>query len=132
MKLSTKGRYAIRALLDSALTDTDSAVPIKDIAKRQQIPEAYLRQLSASLRTAGIISVTRGAFGGWKLTRPLSQIKIRDVVVAMDGSLAMVECVDDPGMCPRSGHCPMRTFWVQMTETIGNFLDSKTLQDLVP
>lgn len=130
MKLSTKGRYATRAMLDLALHYGGGPVLLKDVARRQQISERYLEQLALSLKAAGLVTSMRGARGGFVLARPPSEIRLCDIIEAVEGSLAPVECVDDPGVCPRAGLCAAQEVWAEMKAAISKILGSKTLQDL--
>ena len=131
MKLSTKGRYGTRALLDVALHQGDNPVQLKDIAGRQQISLSYLEHLVAPLVAAGILRSVRGARGGVSLARPAEKIPIIDVVRALEGSLAPVECVDDAAQCPRSESCVTRDIWIETMRAMEAVLESMTLADLV-
>ncbi len=131
MKLSTRGRYGLRALLDLALHQGDGLVPLKDIARRQEISLSYLERLTAPLIAAGLVSSTRGARGGIKLVRPPSQIRISEVIEALEGSIGPVECVGDPSHCQRSALCASRDIWSGLRQAIFQVLDSTSLQDLV-
>ena len=99
MKLSTKGRYAMRAMLDLSLHYGEGPILLKDIAKREHISESYLEQIILSLKAAGLVNSTRGARGGFILTRPPSQIRLIEVMQVSEGSLVPVECVSDPEVC---------------------------------
>ncbi len=131
MKLSTKGRYAIRAMLDLALHSGERPVLIRDISKRQEISELYLKQLLPPLRAAGVVRVIRGARGGLTLARPPSQIKLIEIIQIMEGSTALVECVDDARVCSRSDLCVTRGVWIEVKEAMDKVLEGTTLQDLV-
>lgn len=131
MKLSTRGRYGTRALLDLALRDGDGPVPLKDIAQRQQISLLYLEHLIAPLVAVGMIKSMRGAHGGVWLGKSPQEIKLSEVVGLLEGSLAPVDCVNDPKACPRSDSCVMRDIWVELKEAMDGVLESKTLQNLV-
>jgi Rrf2 family protein len=131
MKLSTRARYGTRALLDIALNGKDRPVLLRDIARRQQISIMYLEHLITPLITAGIIRSIRGARGGVWLARPPHQIKLSEIVLLLEGSLAPVECVDDPNYCPRSASCVTREVWSEMKEAMNSILEATTLQDLV-
>lgn len=130
MKLSTRGRYGLRALLDLALHQGEGPVRLKDIARRQEISLHYLEHLMAPLITAGLVRSTRGARGGVLLVKPPSQIKLSEVIQALEGSIAPVECVSDPGLCQRSARCASRDVWSELMEAMVQVLDSTTLQDL--
>ena len=131
MKLSTKGRYAIRAMLDLALQPGDSPTMVKDISERQGISLLYLEQLFARLNNAGLVRSIRGPKGGFILTKPPSQTRISDILQIMEGSTAPVECVDNAMLCSRAGSCATRKVWIDVKEAMDEVLESTTLQDLV-
>ena len=131
MKLSTKGRYSTRIMLDLALHFNESPILLKDISERQRIPERYLEQLSIYLRTAGLVRSVRGAHGGFSLTRPPAEIRISDIIRVTEGSFATVECINDPKTCPRSDSCVTRDVWAELEKAMNGVLESTTLQDLV-
>jgi len=130
VKLSTKGQYGARAMLDLALHYGEGPVLLKDIAKRQQISERYLEHLMVSLKAAGLIRSMRGARGGFTLAGPPSQIRLSEIIEAMEGSVVLVECVDAPDVCSRADHCVTRDIWAEMNKAMGDVLDSTTLADL--
>ncbi len=131
MKLSTKGRYGVRALLDLALHQGEGLVLLKDIARRQEVSLPYLEHLITPLIAAGLVKSTRGARGGVLLLKPPSEIKLSEVVQLLEGSIAPVDCVNDPKVCHRSASCVTRDIWSEMKRAMSQVLDSKTLQDLV-
>lgn len=131
MKLSTKGRYAVRAMLDLAQHYGEGLVLIKDIARRQGVSERYLEHLFLTLKAAGLVNSVRGARGGFQLAYPPSQVKLIDVVRTCEGQLAVVECVSNPKSCRRSTHCATRDIWVELQMAMDGVLESVTLQDLV-
>ena len=131
MKLSTKGRYAVRAMIDLACHAAESPVLIKDISEREGISNLYLKQLFVPLRVAGLIRTVRGANGGLILARPPLQIKLIEIIYCVEGSTAPVGCVDDAGICYRSDLCVTRDVWIKLKQAIDNVLESTTLQDLV-
>ena len=131
MRLSTKGRYATRAMLDLALHFDEGPILIKDISKRQEISKQYLEQLFIPLRAAGLVRATRGARGGFILAKPPSQIKLSEIIRVMEGSASPVECLDDARICSRSDSCVTRGIWAEMKEAIDRVLGFTTLQDLV-
>lgn len=130
MRLSTRGRYGVRVLLELALQN-GKTVPLKDIARSQEISLLYLEHLIAPLVSAKIVRSTRGARGGIKLAKPPENIKLSEVVELLEGSITPVDCVDDPEACPRSKFCVTRDVWAEVKRAIENVLESKTLQDLV-
>ena len=131
MKLSTKGRYGTRALLDIALQGCEEPVPLKDIAQRQRIPLPYLEHLIAPLIEAGIIRSTRGIGGGVSLDKALEEIRLSEVIGLLEGSIAPVKCIGDPEICDRSEFCAVRDIWSEFKDVMDKYLESTTLQDLV-
>ena len=131
MKLSTKGRYAIRAMLDLALQPGDGPILIKDISERQGISCLYLEQLFTRLKAAGLVRSIRGPNGGSKLTRSPSEITCSDIPQAMEGSTALVDCVDNAMLCDRSESCVTRKMWIKVKKAMDEVLTSTTLEDLV-
>ena len=131
MKLSTKGRYSTRSMLDLALHFGEGPILIKDISKRQQISERYLEQLFIPLRAAGLVRSIRGVHGGFSLTKPPAEIRLSEIIQVTEGSTALVECVNNPGICTRSELCVTRGIWGEMKKAMNGVLESTTLQDLV-
>ena len=131
MRLSTKGQYGARALLDIALHYDGRPVLLRDIARRQAISGQYLEHLISPLIKAGIVRSIRGAHGGVTLARLPGEIKLSEVIQILEGSTAPVECVDNPKVCPRSDFCVTREVWEEMKRAMGQVLESTTLQDLV-
>ena len=131
MKLSTRGRYGSRALLDLTLNHGRGPVLLKDIARRQQISLRYLEQLITPLITGGIVQSTRGPKGGVSLARAPQEIRLSEVIQLLEGSVAPVECLDNPDTCLRSGFCAPQDIWGELKRVMMGVLDSTTLQDLV-
>ncbi len=131
MKLSARVRYGTRALLDLAIHQDEEPVPFKDIAQRQQIPLQYLEHLMTPLITAGMVRSIRGPKGGVSLAKPLEQILLSEVIQLLEGSTALVGCVDNPNLCPRSELCVTRDIWDELKKAMNGVLESTTLQDLV-
>jgi len=132
-RLSTKGRYGVRAMFDLALHYDEGLVSLKNIAERQEISEHYLEQLIATLKKAGLVKSIRGAQGGYMLSQEPSKITIGDILRALEGSLSPAECIDDSQKvdCPRSDYCVTKKVWEKVKEVIESVVDSITLQDLV-
>jgi Rrf2 family protein len=128
MKLSTKTRYAARAL--TQLASATAPTPVHQLAESQNISEKYLESIMKTLTSAGLVRAIRGNRGGHELARPAECITLRDVFEALEGSLAPVECVDDPARCPRVGTCPTRDTWLQLQESILGVLEQTTIQGL--
>jgi len=131
MKLSTRGRYGLRALLDLAVHQGEGMVLLKDIARRQEVSLPYLEHLITPLIAGGLVKSTRGARGGVLLLKPPAEVKLTEVVQLLEGSIAPVDCVNDPRVCSRSASCVTRDIWMQIKDAIIRVLDSTTLQDLV-
>lgn len=131
MKLSTKGRYGTRAMLDLALHYGEGAINLKEIAERQQISERYLEHLILSLKTAGLVKSIRGSHGGFMLARPPADIKAIEIIEALEGPLCPVHCIDDPESCSRAEQCVTRTLWEELNRAMNRVLESRNLQDIV-
>ena len=131
MKMSTKGRYGLRFLIDLALNGAPGNVTLKDIARRQGISEKYLWQIANPLKTAGLIHAEPGAGGGYALARAAEEITLRDVVVALEGENALVTCVDDPEACGRASGCAAREVWAELDARISEAMASFRLSDMV-
>lgn len=131
MKVSTKGRYGTRLLLDLALHYDEERVLLRDVASRQEISLFYLERLIAPLVTAGIVRTTRGPRGGVSLARPPEQIKLSEVIQLLEGSTAPVECVINPMVCNRSNICATRDIWDELKQKTDSILESVTIHDLV-
>lgn len=132
MKISTKGRYAIRMLLDLAQHNSDDFVALKDIAEHQNISKKYLEQIVPILNRKDILTTNRGYKGGYKLAKPANQYIIGDILRLTEGSLAPVACLDlTPIGCDRSRECPTLPIWSGLYKVITDYLDSITLQDII-
>ena len=132
MKLSTRTRYGVRALLELAGSYGKGPLQIKVIAHRQDISVKYLEQLIAILKSAGLVKSIRGSKGGYVLAKTPNQIKLGDVFDCLEGLSAItVECVENENYCVRAADCVTRQVWTQLQETMENVLQSITLQDLI-
>lgn len=132
MKISTKGRYALRLMLDLALHDGDAPVRIKDIAARQDISDKYLEQIISSLNKAGYVKSIRGPQGGYKLARDPESYTVGMILRLTEGSLAPVACLDDEvNTCDRQETCATLKLWQMLDEAIKGVVDRVTLADLV-
>lgn len=131
MKLSTKVRYATRAMLDLALHFNEGAIQIKGICERQDVSEQYLKNLLVSLRVANLVRSVRGPRGGFTLARPPSQIRVIEIIRAMEGSIALADCIDTPEICSRADLCVTRDLWTEMGDAMNAVVESTSLQDLV-
>jgi Rrf2 family cysteine metabolism transcriptional repressor len=131
MKISTKGRYATRAMLDLALHYGETPVQLKDISARQGISLRYLEQIVSPLIAAKLISSTRGPKGGVNLAKPPQKIKLLDIIQVLEGPIAPVDCVENPGVCTRAPSCVARDVWTDLAKAMYGVLESTTLQDMV-
>lgn len=131
MKLSTRTRYGMRAVIELAENDTQKPLQLKLIAQRQDISVKYLEQLMSILRSGGIIRSIRGARGGYTLARPANQIKISEIFNCLEGPVITAECVDDEDYCERVADCAARILWVKIQHVIKNIMESLTLQELI-
>ncbi|GLU98768.1 RrF2 family transcriptional regulator [Megamonas funiformis] len=132
MKISTKGRYALRLMLDIALNDAKTPVRIKDIAERQQISDKYLEQIVSSLNKAGFVKSLRGPQGGYRLTKKPEEYTVGMILRLIEGSLAPVACLDDDiNNCTRADRCPTLILWEKLYDAISEVIDNITLADLI-
>lgn len=133
MKLSTKGRYGLRAMIDLADFSEDIPQSIANIAARQSISDSYLEQLMAKLKRAGLITSIRGAQGGYVLAKESSEISVGDILRALEGDLSPVKCsgIKDENGCQGSQTCVTRNVWKRIDDSIQNAVDSIYLNELV-
>jgi Rrf2 family protein len=130
MKVSTKGDYGVRALVELAHHYGQGPTQSAEIAARQEIPEPYLDQLLTTLRRAGFIRSVRGPQGGHALIREPNEVKLSEVMIALEGSLAPIACVDDPEACTRTGGCVQREVWEQVRDATQEILERVSIGDL--
>lgn len=132
LKLSTKGRYGVKAMFELALHYGKGPIPLNIIAERQDISEAYLEQLMAGLRKAKLVKSIRGAQGGYMLAQKPSKITIGDIIRVLEGPLAPVDCViqGEPVECEKADKCVTRGIWEKIRDSLSDVLDSITLQDM--
>lgn len=132
MKISTKGRYALRLMLNLALRSPNEYVSIKTIAQSQEVSNKYLEQIISVLNRAGYVRSIRGAQGGYKLARPAEEYTVGMILRAIEGNLSPVACMEDePNQCPRSADCVTLEIWQQLDDAICGVIDHITLADLV-
>jgi len=131
MRLSTRGRYGTRLMVDLAQHYADGPIPLTEIAKRQNLSAKYLEQLIILLKGGDLIRSARGRRGGYMLARKPVEISIGEIVETLEGNLAVVDCVRAPELCERSPDCPTREIWVGMTEVLKNQLFSLSLEDIL-
>ncbi|MBL4712550.1 MAG: Rrf2 family transcriptional regulator [Gammaproteobacteria bacterium] len=130
MRLTTKGRYAVTAVLDLALHQSDGPVSLAAISARQGISLSYLEQLFAKLRRNDIVSSTRGPGGGYKLTNDADDVSVSDIVLAVDESCKVVDCDDAEG-CNSGYQCLTHDLWQELSNEIRSFLDGITLSEIM-
>lgn len=133
MKLSTKGRYGLKAMFDLALFGGETPVSLTAISERQNITVNYLEQLIAPLRKAGLVKSVRGAQGGYLLAKPASEITVADILFTLEGSLAPTDCVNDQNedSCTNANYCVTRMIYEKMRDSINEVVSSITLQDMI-
>ena len=132
MKISTKGRYMLRMLVDLAEHQNNGYIALKDIAARQNISKKYLEQIIPLLNKSGILQANRGFQGGYRLAKAPNQYPVGDILRITEGSLAPVACLEyGPENCERSGECVTLPVWQGLNKVINEYLDSITLQDIL-
>lgn len=133
MKLSTKGRYGLKAMFDLAQNYGNGPIPLNNIAQRNNISEHYLEQLIAVLRKANLVKSVRGAQGGYILNKAPEAITVGDIIRVLEGPIAPVDCVneEEPEPCDNADFCITRTIWARVRDSVTEVLDSITLEDML-
>lgn len=131
MLVSTKGRYALRVLIDMAEHPTGRYIPLKDIAERQEISEKYLESILKVLVREGVLTGLRGKGGGYRLSKPPEQYTVGEVLRLTEGTLAPVSCLEEKEPCARSSGCRTLPLWRGLDKVIREYLDSYTIADLM-
>lgn len=131
MRITTKVRYGLRALLQIAVTYDGNPVPLSSIAESQEISRKYLEQLVASLRKADLIGSRKGVRGGYFLTRDPKDISLWEVFCTLEGTTPLVDCVPNPETCDRADFCTTRGIWELLDKKLQAFWEGFTLQDLI-
>lgn len=132
MKISTKGRYALRMLLDLSEHKNDGYIALKEIAERQQISKKYLEQIVPLLHKSGILQTNRGFQGGYMLAQAPDKYTVGTILRITEGSISLVACLDyEPIQCTRSAHCKTLDIWKGLNRVITEYLDGITLQDIL-
>ena len=132
MKISTRGRYAVRVMLDLALNNTGECIKVKDIAARQDISEKYLEQIIAVLNKAGYVNSVRGAQGGYRLSRDPAEYTVGMILRLTEGSMAPVSCLDESAVeCEQCDTCETLEVWRKLYDAINDVIDNVTIADLV-
>jgi Rrf2 family transcriptional regulator, cysteine metabolism repressor len=130
MKVSTKGRYGLRAMMDLAMHQTDTPVYLSSVAKRQNISEKYLEQIFATLQSVGLVRTVRGRKGGYLLTKPAAEISLSEIFRALEGPCNLVTCITEPATCERAQECATREVWQMLGDRMEQALSGMTLADL--
>ena len=131
MKISTKGRYALRVMIDLALNGNGNYISLKDIAERQEISNKYLEQIISLLNKANFLETARGNTGGYKLAKLPKEYKVGDILRATEGDMAPINCLTENGDCSRQKMCKTYSFWKGLDNVMNEYIDSKTLEDLI-
>ena len=132
MKISTKGRYALRMLIDLAIHREEEYISLKDIAERQNISKKYLEQIVPMLNKSSLLRTIRGNKGGYMMAKKPSEITVADVLTATEGSLAPVSCLDfEPNECPMAENCSTLYIWEGLYKNIREYLTGITIEDIV-
>jgi len=131
MKLSTRSRYGARLILELALKFNDGPIFLKDISVSQEISFKYLGQLIIPLKIAGLVKSARGAHGGYFLAKEPKEIRLTEIIRALEGPISLIECLEEPDMCSRYKKCAMRVFWEQINRNFYKSFEAITVQDIV-
>lgn len=131
MKISTRGRYGLRAMLELARCRGDSPVLMSTLAEREGLSRKYLHALLTALKSAGLVQSVRGAGGGFVLSRDPSEMRLSEILGALEGPVSLVDCVVDKRACSRASGCTARGVWQELSRAIDSMLDSMTLEDLI-
>ena len=132
MKISTRGRYALRMMLDLAENQGDGVVALKDIAARQDISKKYLEQIIPVLNRAGLLQTSRGFLGGYRLAKTPAEYTVGEILRAAEGGLSPVACLEQsPNACPRCHECDTLPIWAGLEQVVNQYLDGITLQSVL-
>lgn len=131
MKISTRARYGLRMMVELAVNYGKGPIFLKDIARSQEISEKYLSQIIIPLKAAGLVNSFRGAHGGYVLQRDPAAISLREIVEALEGDFAMVDCISNPNICDRVSRCVTQGVWCKVGQAIAGTLEGIDLQSLV-
>lgn len=131
MKLSTKGRYGLKAMFELSLNQNQGPISLKVIAKKQNISDQYLEQIFSALKKAGLVKSVRGAQGGYLLTKEAKNITVGDILTVLEGPVSLSDCVLDEDICENSNVCVTKIVWEKMKKGIEEVINSITLQDMI-
>ena len=131
MKISTKGRYALRIMVDLASCSNGEFISLSDISKRQGISNKYLEQIISLLNKAGYVETKKGYKGGYRLKKAAKEYKLGDILRVCEGDLMPISCLKNDSICERKKYCKTYSFWKGLDDVINEYVDNKTLQDLI-
>ncbi len=132
MMISTRGRYALRMMIDLAQNQRDGFVPLKDISERQDVSKKYLEQIIPILNRSGLLQTSRGFGGGYKLVKQPKDYTVGEILRATEGTMAPVSCLEGKeNPCPRCAECATLPIWQGLQKVVDNYLDSITLEDVI-
>jgi Rrf2 family protein len=131
MRISTRTRYGMRLMINLARNFNNGYSFLKDVAKSESISEKYLSLIVIPLKSAGFLNAIRGSHGGYSLSKPPSEIRIKDIIETMEGDLCLLECVKNKSACIRSSNCVSRDLWLGLSNEIVGYLNSLTLEDII-
>ncbi|MGL6107414.1 RrF2 family transcriptional regulator [Romboutsia sp.] len=131
MKLSTKGRYGLKAMFELSLNQNSDPVPLKYIAKKQNVSDQYLEQIFSALKKSGLVKSVRGAQGGYLLAKEPKDITVGDILVVLEGPVSLSDCVLDEDVCENSNVCVTKVVWEKIKKGIEDVIESITLQDMI-
>ncbi|WP_437130444.1 RrF2 family transcriptional regulator [Peptostreptococcus russellii] len=131
MKLSTKGKYGLKAMFELALSSNGEPISLKHIAKEQGISDQYLEQIFSLLKKAGLVKSVRGAQGGYYISKDLNEITVADILRVLEGDMAFTECLLDEDACENFDSCSTRYVWAKIKESIEEVTQSISLQDMI-
>ncbi|EHL17188.1 Rrf2 family protein [Peptoanaerobacter stomatis] len=131
MIVSTKGRYALKAVFELAMTDIDTPMSLNTISEKTDLSELYLEQIFSVLKKKGIVKSIRGVQGGYLLTRKPDEISAGEIIKALEGELSPSKCLIDEGYCDMLDRCPTYMIWDRIKKSIDDVIDNTTLQDMI-
>ncbi len=132
MKISTRGRYSLRVMIELASRNNEGYIPLKQLSRDQNISKKYMEQILPPLIKNGLLEASRGHLGGYQLAKDPTAITIKDIIISAEGSLAPVACMDhNPNKCENCETCPTLPIYQGLYETVSNYLEGITLQDVL-
>jgi len=131
MKISSRGRYILRAMIELGLNYGKGPISLKYIAINQNISEKYLLQLMSVMRRIGLVRLVKGTGGGYMIIKEPNKISLAQILYPIEGNMALIDCINDPDFCIHSDNCLSRPVWVELSQLIRNYLESTTLEDII-